>query len=81
MISPGLGEKAQINKVCGRLLAKESEYPSLPAQKAQEDSLGKLLKQDAREVNKAVGNNTILILFLKVLMNSNFRILNSSTAQ
>lgn len=68
MISSGLVERAQINKVCGRLLAKESEYPSLPAQKAQEDSLGKLLKQDARQVNKRVGNNTLLIFFLKILM-------------
>lgn len=77
MFSSGSGKRVQINKECGRLLARESEYPPLPAQKAWEDSLGKLSRQDTRQAKKHVGNDIILVLFIKVLANSNCRILNS----
>lgn len=81
MFTSGLDKRVWINKVCGRLLAKGSGSRPLPAQEAQEDSLGKLSRQDTRQAKKHMGNNIILVLFLKVSINSNYRILNSFTDQ
>lgn len=80
MFSSGLGKKVQINKVCGRLLAERSEYSPFPTQKAQEESLGNY-QDGIQDRQRNVGSNIILVFFLKVLMNSNYRILNSFTDQ